>query len=64
MIAQQRIQRVNDLVIVIIEFSFFYVRRGLFESHKLIFSTFLAFKISLRAGKNITLSFFIEGKKR
>ncbi len=62
---QQRIQRVNDLVTAVTEFSFFYVRRGLFESHKLIFSTLLTFRILLKAGKIIPkeLAFLIEGKK-
>ena len=62
---QQRTQRVNDLVTAITEFSFYYVRRGLFESHKLIFATLLTFRILLKAGKIIPreLSFLIEGKK-
>ena len=62
---QQRSQRVNDLVTAITEFSFYYVRRGLFESHKLIFATLLTFRILLKAGKIIPreLSFLIEGKK-
>ena len=62
---QQRLQRVNDLVTAVTEFSFFYVRRGLFESHKLIFSTLLTFRILLKAGKIVPreLSFLIEGKK-
>ena len=42
---QHRTQRVNDLVTAITEFSFYYVRRGLFESHKLIFATLLTFRI-------------------
>ena len=62
---QQRNQRVTDLVTAITEFSFYYVRRGLFESHKLIFATLLTFRILLKAGKIIPreLSFLIEGKK-
>ena len=62
---QQRTQRVNDLVTAVTEFSFYYVRRGLFESHKLIFATLLTFRILLKAGEIIPreLSFLIEGKK-
>ena len=60
-----RSQRVDDLTTSITEFSFFYVRRGLFENHKLIFATLLTFRILLKAGKIIPeeLSFLIEGKK-
>ena len=62
---QQRTQRVNDLVTAVTEFSFYYVRRGLFESHKLIFATLLTFRILLKSGEIIPreLSFLIEGKK-
>ncbi|MBR4634650.1 hypothetical protein IKO50_07065, partial [bacterium] len=60
-----RSQRVEDLTTSITEFSFFYVRRGLFENHKLIFATLLTFRILLKAGKIIPeeLTFLIEGKK-
>ena len=60
-----RLQRVQDLVNAITEFSFFYVRRGLFESHKLIFATLLTFRILLKAGQIVPeeLQFLIEGKK-
>ena len=60
-----RLQRVQDLVQAITEFSFNYVRRGLFEKHKLIFATLLTFRILLKDGKIVPeeLAFLIEGKK-
>ena len=60
-----RLQRVQDLVTAVTEFSFFYVRRGLFERHKLIFATLLTFRILLKEGKIVPeeLAFLIEGKK-
>ena len=54
---QQRIQRVNDLVKAVTEFSFFYTRIGLFEWNKLIFPTLITFRILLKAGKNSSQSF-------
>jgi dynein heavy chain, axonemal len=60
-----RLQRVQDLVTYITEFSFFFVRRGLFEKHKLIFSTLLCFRILLNEGKikPLELKYLMEGKK-
>lgn len=60
-----RLQRVNDLTQHITEFSFFFVRRGLFERHKLIFSTLLTFRILIKDVKikPVELKYLIEGKK-
>lgn len=60
-----RMQRVQELVTAITEFAFFYVRRGLFERHKLIFSTLLTFRILMRDNKidPRELKFLIESKK-
>jgi dynein heavy chain len=61
----QRIQRVQDLTHALTEFSFQYVRRGLFEKHKLIFTSLLTFRILLKENKikGDELQFLIEGKK-
>lgn len=60
-----RVQRVSDLTQAITEFSFFYVKRGLFEKHKLIFSALVTFRIFLKEKKiNVEeLQYLIEGKK-
>lgn len=60
-----RLQRVQDLVTYITEFSFFFVRRGLFEKHKLIFSTLLCFRIYINDGKikPLELKYLMESKK-
>ena len=60
-----RLQRVNDLTQHITEFSFFFVRRGLFERHKLIFSTLITFRILIKDNKikPLELKFLMEGKK-
>ena len=62
---QQRSQRVQDLVNSITEFSFNYVRRGLFEKHKLIFSTLLTLRILVKNEKikPAELAYLIEGRK-
>lgn len=60
-----RKQRVEELVNSITDFSFNYVRRGLFERHKLIFSTLLAFRILIKSNKLVPeeVAYLIEGKK-
>jgi dynein heavy chain len=60
-----RFQRVQDLVTAITEFSYYYVKRGLFERHKLIFATLLTFRILLKDGKikPEEMQYLIEGKK-
>ena len=60
-----RHQRVMDLVTAITEFSYYYVKRGLFERHKLIFVTLLTFRILLKDKKvnPEEMQFLIEGKK-
>ena len=60
-----RHQRVLDLVTSITEFSYYYVKRGLFERHKLIFATLLTFRILLKDKKVNAeeMQFLIEGKK-
>jgi dynein heavy chain len=62
---QMRTQRVNDLKEAITDFSYLYVRRGLFERHKLIFSSLISFKILVGEGqiKEKELQYLIEGKK-
>ena len=60
-----RIERVKNLTRSITEFAFTYVRRGLFEKHKLIFSSLLSFRI-LSKDKLINpeeLQYLIEGRK-
>lgn len=60
-----RNQRVHDLTTAITEFSYLYVRRGMFERHKLIFSALISFRILLK-DKLINereLQYLIEGKK-
>ncbi len=60
-----RSQRVNDLKEAITDFSYLYVRWGLFERHKLIFSSLISFKILVGEGviKEKELQYLIEGKK-
>lgn len=60
-----RKKRVDDLVNAITDFSFNYVRRGLFEKHKLIFSSLLTLRILLKAKKlnPEEVSYLVEGKK-
>lgn len=60
-----RKNRVDDLVGAITEFAFNYVRRGLFERHKLIFSTLMTLRIFIKAGKlnPDEVAFLIEGRK-
>ncbi|MCQ2818153.1 MAG: hypothetical protein MJ252_12880, partial [archaeon] len=62
---KDRLKRVEELTEAITEFAFFYVRRGLFEKHKLIFSTLLTFRILLKAKKidPNELTFLIESKR-
>ncbi len=57
--------RIQDLVTAITEFSYYYVKRGLFERHKLIFATLLTFRILLKDKKVNAeeMQFLIEGKK-
>ena len=62
---QERALRVQDLVVSITDFTFNYVRRGLFDRHKIIFTTLLTFRILLKDKKvnPLEASFLIEGKK-
>lgn len=61
----ERAQRVLDLVSNITDFTFNYVRRGLFDRHKVIFTTLLTFRILIKEKKinPIEASYLIEGKK-
>ena len=62
---QERAQRVIDLVVSITDFTFNYVRRGLLDRHKVIFTTLVTFRILLKDKKinPMEASFLIEGKK-
>jgi dynein heavy chain len=57
-------ERVNKLIDSITVCSFNYVRRGLFERHKIIFSTFICLRIMERGGrlKAEEIKLFVEGR--